>query len=81
MPMDPVAIDRHAQAVRSVLAILGPRLRLRVLLMLQGLGLSEAEARSVVQHALARRILDAERSDPNTLRAGTWSTSGTEKGA
>jgi len=50
----------HAKTVRGVLAILGSRPRVRIGLMLQGLGLSKGEADEVVDYALAIGIVDLE---------------------
>jgi hypothetical protein len=59
----------HAETVRGVLAILGTRPRLRIGLMLQGLGLSGAEADSVVEHGLAAGYFEVDPSEPSSLRA------------
>jgi hypothetical protein len=66
--MDPRAIPAHAETVRSVLALLGPRPRKRILLMLQGLGLSEAEAADVVTHAIDHGRVEPDPADATVLR-------------
>jgi hypothetical protein len=67
--MDPRATVDHAETVRGVLVILGPRSRARLGLMLQGLGLSEAEADAVLAHGLTWGLFEADPADRTVLRA------------
>jgi hypothetical protein len=62
-------IQEHAETVRSVLAILGPRPRRRIALMLQGLGLSSTDAEGVIDHAVAWRTVEIDPTDPDVIRA------------
>ena len=67
--MDPQAVRPHAETVRGVLASLGPRPRARIVLMLQGLGLSHAEVDEVLAHGFAQGLFEADPAEPTVLRA------------
>jgi hypothetical protein len=61
--MDEVETDTYARGIAAALRIIGPTPRPKVLGMLYGLHLSEAEAENVITHALARRLLVRESED------------------
>jgi hypothetical protein len=67
--MEPRVVAPHAETVRSVLDILGPRPRARIALMLQGLGLSEAGTNEVLAYGLQHGLFELDPTDPDVLRA------------
>lgn len=67
--MDAKALLLHAKTIRSVLVLLGPRSRRRLVLMLQGLGLSEVEADNVLAHAVSNDLVETDPTDTSALRA------------
>jgi hypothetical protein len=67
--MDATALLLHAKTVRSVLVLLGPRSRRRLVVMLQGLGLSDAEAEEVLGHAVACELVETDPADTSAMRA------------
>jgi len=66
--MAPRDIPRHAEMVRAVLAMLGPRSILRLRVMLRALGLTRSEAEDVIVFGLAARMFEATPADASMLR-------------
>lgn len=67
--MAPDDISPHAETVRHVLAVLGSRSRARLNVMLQALGLSNADAEEVLTHGLRGRLFEPDPDEPGSLRA------------
>jgi hypothetical protein len=66
--MEARAIALHAETVRSVLALLGPRSRAHLSLLLLSLGLAEADVDAVLAHGLARGLFQVDPADPKMIR-------------
>lgn len=67
--MGPDDLARHATTVRATLESLGPRARARIVVMLQGLGLSAADAEAVLAHGIGAGMFAVDAADPSLLRA------------
>lgn len=67
--MEATALLLHAKTVHSMLVLLGPRPRRRLVVMLQGLGLSHVDAEEVLAHAVTRELVEMDPSDAGVLRA------------